>query len=353
MQQKRVTLKDIARATGVHVSTVSRALNPTPSASLTEDVVQRIRATARQMGYSPNLSAFSLRTNRTMTVGVLIPDITNPIFPPILRGIESVLDPLGYASLIVNTDNRTAREKSLLESLRGRGVDGIIHAGVLERDRSLADDLLFGVPMVTVNRRVSAPNIPCVVNDDEQGIGMILQHLIDLGHRNVVHIAGPILSSTGHQRREAFLKEARAHDLLTGPGAVFEAAAYDEAPGAECARAAMRARPDTTALLCANDRLAIGAIRALSELGMSCPRDISVTGFNDMPMVDMIPPGLTTIRIRSSEVGKAAGSLLAKMMTEPHEVVPSQIIMPVAMVLRNSTAKPREAVRSGADSRPA
>lgn len=346
MPLKRVTLKDIARATGVHVSTVSRALNPTPSASLTEDVVQRIRATARQMGYSPNLSAFGLRTNRTMTVGILIPDITNPIFPPILRGIESVLDPLGYASLIVNTDNQNARERSLLASLRGRGVDGIIHAGVLERDRSLSDDLLFGVPVVTVNRRVSAPDIPCVVNDDEQGIRSILQHLIDLGHRHVVHLAGPISSSTGHQRREAFLKEARAHDLSVGPGAVVEAAAYDEASGAQCALAALRDLPETTALLCANDRLAIGALRALGERGLSCPDDISITGFNDMPMMDLIPPGLTTIRIRSAEVGKAAGNLLAKMMTQPDEVVPSQTIMPVAMILRKSTAKPRETRRN-------
>src|SRR5580704_13291283 len=125
MSKKRITLKDIARATGVHVSTVSRALDPVERKAITEEVVNRIRASADMLGYRPNRIAAGLRTKRTMTVGVMIPDITNVIFPPILRGIESVLEPLGYASIIVNTDNKRDRESRLLDVLRDRGVDGI------------------------------------------------------------------------------------------------------------------------------------------------------------------------------------------------------------------------------------
>lgn len=342
MPKSRVTLKDVARATGVHVSTVSRALNPKPSASLTDEIVQRVREAAAAMGYRPNLSAYGLRTSNTMTVGVLIPDITNLIFPPILRGIESVIEPLGYAALIVNTDNQPQREAALLDSLLGRSVDGIIHAGVGQDSKLFTSDAMHGVPMVTVNRRIDSADIPSVVNDDDSGIRSVFQHLVDLGHRRIGHIAGPRSSSTGALRKRAFLAELRNRRQECAVGSVVEASAYDEASGAACAAEILQKDPETTAILCANDRLAIGALGLLRERGLSCPGDISLTGFNDMPMLEMIQPGLTTIHINSYEIGRVAGALLIRMMSAPEEVVPSQTIMPVSLIVRNSTAEPRQ-----------
>ncbi len=220
MPQKRITLKDIARETGVHVSTVSRALDPVESKAITEEVTQRIRAAAESLGYRPNRLAVGLRTNRSMTIGVMIPDITNLIFPPLLRGIESALEPEGYASIIVNTDSEAERENRLVEVLRDRGVDGIIHAAVLRSDPSIARAAADGLPVVTLNRRVEDSDIPYVVNDENSGIEQMLRHLLALGHRRIAHLAGPQDLSTGLLRLEAFRNAAARLGLDQGPALV-------------------------------------------------------------------------------------------------------------------------------------
>jgi LacI family transcriptional regulator len=338
MRQKRVTLKDLAAATGVHVSTVSRALNANLSDSLTEEVVARVRQAADRLGYKPNHSAFSLRTNRTMTVGVLIPDIANMIFPPIVRGIESVLEPLGYASLIVNTDNQPPREQALLEQLVARGVDGIIHAGISAETESDWNAQLDGRPIIAVNRRSDSTDIPSVVNDDAGGIRKIFQYLIENGHRRIVHIAGPRSLSTGRARREAFERQSEKSGLPLEDSVVIESSAYTEEEGSSCAELALKNHPNHTAYLCANDRLAIGVLQALARHGLRCPADKSVTGFNDMPLLDVITPGLSTVHVPLFESGQTAGRLLAQMMQDPQIIIPAQTVMPVEIVLRGSIA---------------
>ena len=349
MNRKRVTLKDLAAATGVHVSTVSRALNPQLSGALTEEVVQRVREAADRYGYRPNHSAFSLRTNRTMTVGVLIPDIGNMIFPPIVRGIESVLEPLGYASLLVNTDNQPQRERALLEQLVARGVDGIVHAGVSAELEVNWERLLAGRPIIAVNRRAEGGDLPCVVNDDAGGIRKIFQELVRQGHERIVHVAGSQALSTGRARRESFEQQRRRGGYSAEAMPVVEAEAYTEREGELCTMRALECHAGFTALLCANDRLAIGALRALAHRGLRCPDDVSVTGFNDMPLLDVIPPGLSTVHVPLFEAGQKAGQLLAQMMRDPDALVPTQTVMPVELVMRGSVASPaRSAVRARA-----
>ena len=231
MQKKRITLKDIARETGVHVSTVSRALDPVERKTITEEVAKRIQAAAESLGYRPNRIAAGLRTNRTMTVGVMIPDITNVIFPPILRGIESVLEPLGYASIIVNTDSERDREIRLLDVLRDRGVDGIIHAAVLRSDPSIAKAAQDGLPVVTLNRRVEASDIPYVINDEDAGICQMLRHLRELGHTRIAHIAGPQDLSTGQLRLAAFRRAAEDLDTEVDENLIVVATRFDEQEG--------------------------------------------------------------------------------------------------------------------------
>jgi LacI family transcriptional regulator len=224
-----VTLKDVARETGVHVSTVSRALGPNAHNTLTEQVITRVRDAAARMGYVPNRLASGLRTNRTMTVGMMIPDITNPVFPPMVRGVESVLEPLGYASIIVNTDNLVEREQRLADILRERGVDGIIHAAVLRHDPRIDAIVAQGTPVVTANRSMESPDIPAVVNDDAHGIHLMLRHMYDLGHRAITHIAGPEELSTGQIRRQAFIEAAEGLGLHLPDGAIARTDRFDEA----------------------------------------------------------------------------------------------------------------------------
>ncbi len=334
--RKGVTIKDVAREAGVHVATVSRALSPSPRARLSAEVVARVREAADAMGYRPNRIAAGLRTRRTMTVGVMIPDIANTLFPPIVRGMESALEPAGYASILVSTDNDPDREARLLDVLMQRGVDGIVDAAATRMDPHL-ERVAREVPVVTANRAAEGSGIPSVVSDDAGGIRMMLRRLRDAGHRAVGHVAGPDRLSTGVRRRRAFEAAARRLGLAA---AVVAARRYDEDEGRRCALTALEGFPEATALLCANDRLAIGAVGALAALGLRCPEDVSVTGFNDIPFLDLIPPGLTTVRILKSEVGRAAAEILLKRMAEPGARVPATTVMPVSIVERGSIAPP-------------
>ncbi|WP_341487350.1 LacI family DNA-binding transcriptional regulator [Pararhizobium sp. A13] len=339
MQKKRITLKDIARETGVHVSTVSRALDPVERKTITEEVAKRIQAAAENLGYRPNRIAAGLRTNRTMTVGVMIPDITNLIFPPILRGIESVLEPLGYASIIVNTDSERDREIRLLDVLRDRGVDGIIHAAVLRNDPSIAKAAHDGLPVVTLNRKVEASDIPYVINDEDAGICLMLRHLRELGHTSIGHIAGPQDLSTGQLRLAAFRRAAHDLDAEIDDDLIVVATRFDEQEGARCLGELLASGKTFTAVLCANDRLALGAIEALRERGIDCPRQVSVTGFNDMPFLDLIRPKLTTVRIQQHCAGRAAAEILLRLLNgETADDIDIETILPVELVIRESTA---------------
>lgn len=338
---KPITLKDIAKEIGVHVSTVSRALDRDGQNSLTPEVVERVRKAAERMGYRRNRLASGLRTKRTMTVGVMIPDITNTLFPPIVRGVDRVLEDAGYASIIVNTDGIAEREERLIDALLERGVDGIIDAAAYQDDPRIKGVADQGIPVVTVNRQVGNSSIPSVVNDDAEGVRLALNYLYDKGHRRIAHIAGPQDLSTSITRLGAF--EAAAKDLVLElpPAATIHSTRFDEEEGRRCAEELLRDSWNCTAILCANDRLALGAIDQIARHGLSCPDDISVTGFNDVPFLDLIPPGLTTIRVQQDAIGRLAAELLLKMVEDSTATIPRTTILPVKLIERGSVAAPK------------
>ncbi|HEX9905868.1 MAG TPA: LacI family DNA-binding transcriptional regulator [Propylenella sp.] len=339
--RKRVTLKDIAQAVGVHVSTVSRALDSKTRHLITPEVADQILRASRELEYRPNVAAYSLKTNRTRTIGVTLPDITNPIFPPIIRGVEDALAAHGYVAILANTDSDLRREENIAETLRARGVDGMILASVERQDQAVMRLSAEGMPIVTVNRKLDDPKVSSVAHDEDDGIRRILGHLAALGHRRVANIAGPQELSTGEARYRAFERHRAALGLNLNPGLVVFAALFNEAEGERCAGALLTACPSFTAIVCSNDRLAIGAIAALRQRGLSCPEDISVTGYNDMPMVDRLVPPLTTIRIQQYRAGFEAAELLyASLQTEPAKRQPRHLVLPVELIVRGSTRPP-------------
>lgn len=347
MQQKRATLKDVASAVGVHVSTVSRALNPETRHLITPEIVAKVVIASRQMGYRPNPAAYSLRTNRSHTVGVVVPDITNSIFPPIIRGVEDALSKHGYAALVVNTDGRFEREASVFEVLSARGVDGLVVASVERKDEAITRVAALGTPIVTVNRRTDDASICSVTNDDAEGIRRMLTHLAALGHRSIAAIAGSQDLSTGLRRYEALRAQAAEIGLYLADESVRFAARFNEADGEQAMEELLARGVEFTAVLCANDRLAIGAITALRRGGFTCPADVSISGFNDMAMVDRIEPPLTTIRIQQYKVGFTAATLLVERMARPLETHASEhVLMPVELVVRGSTCPPRDLTRA-------
>ncbi|MFI6577932.1 LacI family DNA-binding transcriptional regulator [Nocardiopsis sp. NPDC050513] len=335
----RPTLRDVADLIGVHPTTVSRALNPKSRSQVGAETVRRVEKAAKELGYRPNPIALSLRTARSGSVGVVIPDLTNPFFPPIVRGVEAALEPRGYDAWIVNTDNDPDRERARIESLRSRRVEGLIIA-TAQLDHPLLRELHDeGVRMVLVNRKVSAPAIPCVTPDDAAGIELAVRHLAGLGHTRVAHVAGPGHTSTGRTRARAFRHAVRDLGLDDDPAPVAEAASWTEAAGADALRGLLDRGPLPTAVVAGNDLLAFGCYDVFAERGLSCPGDVSLVGFNNMPFLDKLHPPLTTVGVPHHDLGAEAARMLLDSIEEPAHR-PRSLLLPVDLVVRGSTAPP-------------
>jgi LacI family transcriptional regulator len=336
-----VTLRDVARVAGVHPATVSRALNEETRALVNEETARRVLKAAETLGYQPNPIARGLKTNRSYTIGVLIPDLTNPLFPPILRGIEDRLETGGYTPLIANTDNDPERELLDSQTMRARQVDGII-AATARRDHRLHDALIeAGIALVLVNRRQNQLPVSSATADDRMGMRLSVEHLVSLGHTRIAHLGGPLDYSTGLDRHDSFHETMRTAGLEPDPELVLVAEAFTEAEGARLCEQLMAGERDFTAVAAANDLLALGCYDVLAERGLRCPEDISVVGFNDMPFAARFQPPLTTIHIPHYEIGKAAGELMLERLQDA-ESPPREVRLEPSLVVRGSTGPPRE-----------
>src|SRR5215213_817425 len=335
-----VTLRDVARVAGVHPATVSRALNEETRALVNEETARRVLSAAEELGYQPNPIARGLKTNRSYTIGVLVPDLTNPLFPPILRGIEDRLEPAGYTPLTANTDNDPERELLDSQTMRARQVDGII-AATARRDHRLHDALLeAGIELVLVNRRQDELPVSSATADDRMGMRLSVEHLVSLGHNRIAHLAGPLDYSTGLDRYEGFHEAMREAGLEPDPELVLVAEAFTESEGARLCGQLMSDGRQFTAVAAANDLLALGCYDVFDERGVRCPEDVSVVGFNDMPFAARFQPPLTTIHIPHYEIGKAAAELMLERLQEP-ESPAREVRLEPSLVVRGSTAGPR------------
>jgi LacI family transcriptional regulator len=334
-----VTIRDVARLAEVHPGTVSRALNEQTRALVNEETAARVLRAADQLGYRPNRMARGLKTNRSYTVGVVIPDLTNPLFPPIVRGIEDRLAEAGYTPLIVNTDNDPERESSHIEAMLARQVDGLIAATARLDVEPLAEAAAGGMPLVLVNRSFEDGSVAAVTVDDRQGISLAVAHVAELGHRRLGHVAGPQNVSTGHRRYLGFQEAMQAAGLDAPAGCVSFSEAFTESEGARACAEVLAHEPRVTAIVAANDRLAIGCYDALAAVGLQCPDDVSIVGFNDMPFVDRLRPPLTTVRVPQREIGTAAAELLLAQLAASAEP-PRELLLEPTLVVRASTAPP-------------
>jgi LacI family transcriptional regulator len=333
------TLRDVAEAAGVHAGTASRALNPETRGLVNVETARRVLRAAESLGYQPNPIARSLKTSKSSTIGLVLPDLTNPLFPPIVRGIEDVLRAAGYSAFIVNTDNDEDRERALVTSLRSRQVEGLIVA-TARLEHPLLDQLRQqGVKMVLVNRRARDVDVPCVAPDDATGVALAVRHLTDLGHHRILHLAGPQTTSTGVVRARAFEAALRERGLQPHPELLVPCAYWSEADGADGLRKAIASGAEFTAVVAGNDLIALGCYDVFAERGIRCPDEVSVVGFNDMPFLDKLQPPLTTVRIPHHQIGVEAARMLLEAIDEPDR--PSRsVLLPLSLVVRGSTAAP-------------
>lgn len=332
---RRVTIDDVARLAEVHKATVSRALNAQTRDQVNAETLKRVKRAARQLGYVPNAMARGLRTSRSMTIGVIIPDLMNPIFPPIIRGVEHVLQAQRYTVLVANTDSHDDVEISVFESLLQRRVDGFILATSRLDDQPVVEEAVAAdVPVVLVNRGAGIGSFPLVSGDNASGTDSAITHLIELGHKHIVHVAGPLNFSTTRARAEAFdaavLRAGVKHDTIHAAALSIDAgvAAAGELLG--------RSGERPTALVAGNDLVALGLIRRLRAEGLHCPEDVSVVGFNDMPFAEDFWPPLTTVHMPLREIGSEAARLLLRGI-EAGVQEPATLTLPVSLVVRGST----------------
>jgi LacI family transcriptional regulator len=337
MTERTVTLRDVAARAGVHPATASRALNPETRLLVREDTARRVLEAAEVLGYHPNPVARSLRTRRSNTVGVLIPDLTNPLFPPIVRALEDRLAAAGYVALIGNTDGDGERERLVFRRMRARHVDGMVLATAHLSDPLLADAARAGLPVVLMNRMAQDHSLDSVSVDNERGMWMAVAHLAAEGHKRIAHIAGPQEVSTGFSRYRGFLSAMEAHGLEADPDLIITAKAFSIEEGLRCTRALLERRSDCAAVAAGNDMLAIGCFAALEEAGLNCPADLSVVGFNDMPFMDRLRPPLTTIRFPHYQLGTEAAQLLLERIGGQGGPVRVIYLAP-ELVVRGSTA---------------
>jgi LacI family transcriptional regulator len=348
-----ITISDLAQRLGVHKSTVSRAIDPQRRHLISADVLRRVDAAVRKLGYRPNRAAAALSTGRSRTVGVLLPDITNPVFPPILRGIEDALDAEGYFALVANTSRHDDAPRVAVERMLAQRVEGFLIASATRDDPWLDALRATGAVVVLVNRTSGDGHLPAVISDDMLGMRLAVDHLVELGHRRIAHLAGPAWLSTGMARRIGFEQALQQHGL--SPAAIAECNAYSReaghagmlqllktsAPQTARSRARQRSIPrGFSAVVAGNDLIALGALQALQQHNIAVPGALSLIGHNDMPFIDQVNPPLSTVRIQHYEMGFRAARLALEALQGLPGSNETTIVLRPQLVVRASTGPP-------------
>lgn len=340
--RRPVRLAEVARAAGVHPSTASRALSPDQRDRLNPDTVARVNEAAEQLGYERDVIATSLRSGTTMTVGVVVPDLDNPFQGPLLRGISSALEPREFVPMVTETIESHDRLARILSHMIRRRVSALIISAAHSTDRYLIEETVErGVPIVLAVRTLEAmlPGTTSITADDFEGARLAGRHLVDLGHRRMAQLRGPLDISSFAQRAEGFRGEiARggAVDIsLERP--VTEVTA--ESGYALMSEILARPEPPPTAVFAHADVMAIGAIKAIRANGLRCPTDISVLGYNNAPLTDAIDPPLSTIDVPAHNLG-AGAARLALSLVEDREREVAPVVLPTHLLVRESTAAP-------------
>lgn len=337
---KAITLKDVAREAGVHISTASRALNEETRSELSVETADRVIAAAELLGYQPHPFARGLRTNRTQSVGMVVPDLISPFIPPILAGAQHGLSKAGYSLLIGSDDEDSQRTKTAVETFLDRRVDGLIVANARLDFTPPEPVLHHEVPTVLVGRSVENESLPAIVGDDKAALALVVRHLVELGHTNIAHIAGPLDISTGLFRRDGFIDAIEGAGLAASACRIFEAGSFRLEDGHAACDRLLDSDGVITAIVAANDLLALGCIDAIRERGLSIPGDLSVTGYDDIALVDRLDPALTTISLPYEAMGRAAGCLLLDLLAEDDRTVETSyepMRLTPSLVVRSST----------------
>lgn len=294
-----ITIHDVARRARVSVTTVSRAL---AAPQLVRDKTrERVLAVAKQLAYHPNRAARSLITGKTGNIGIIVPDLDNPFYPSVLRGVQASAHQAGYAVLLADSGEDPAAERNLVHTM-AKQIDGIILCAPFSSNQQLSR-LAAATSMVLVNRRL--PGIPAVLMNTARGMRQVVSHIVSLGHRRCAYLGGPRNAWSNRQRLRGLHTSAKSHALELLELGPFEPKFEGGIQGTELALKA-----GATVILAYNDLMALGVLSRLSTLGIKVPSDMSVVGFDDVLYAAMCAPPLTTVSMPMEPAGRSAVSLL-------------------------------------------
>ncbi|MBO2462352.1 LacI family DNA-binding transcriptional regulator [Actinomadura violacea] len=315
-----VTIRDVAHACGVHVSTVSRTFSAPQMVNA--ETRTRVLAAAEQLGYRPNRAARSLTTGRTGNLGLIVADLANPFFPPLIKAAQAAARAQDYHLFVADTDEDPAEEQDLVLAF-SKQVDGIVLCSPRLSNKALGK-LAETIPFVLVNRRMRG--VPTVVMDVAHGARTAMEHLAGLGHRRVALVSGPAGSWTSGEIRRAATDMPGVETVVFGPNAPTEQGGV--------AVAGQVADAGVTGVLAYNDLVAIGLIEGLEERGVRVPGDVSVIGIDDSVTGRLHRPKLTTVAMPTADAGRMAVDLLVRSMS-------AATVLDTHLVVRESTAPPK------------
>ena len=332
----KITRNDVAQYAGVAPSTVSYVVNDGPR-PVSEQTRQKVLQAIDELGYRPNAVARNLRRQSTKTVGLILPDTCNTYFAEVAEGIESIAFENDYMVVFCNSDYQLERELSYVDHLLSERAAGIIIIPATSSTESLNLLLKYNIPTVSLDRRVTGINIPSVVAHNFRGGYLATQHLISLGHERIGCISRPVELTHAAERIRGYL--AALMDAGITPHPTWQArGGYRMENGKTAMNGLLMLDPAPTAVFCYNDLMAIGALRAAHERGLSIPGDLSIVGFDNIAESAFTCPALTTIHQDKYEMGRTGMQLLLQLI-ENHAGSPPVEIEPldVALVIREST----------------
>jgi len=335
----KMRIKDVAREAGVSTATVSHVINKTRFVS--EETRRRVVSAIERCNYYPNVHARSLASGRSSTLGLLISDIENPFFPELVKSIETVAFEKGYEVILANTNYNEDRTLNNVRRFIERKVAGVALM-TSELDQGLIDELARShVPVVFLDIGSAGVCMSNIVVDYETGIGEAINHLVWLGHRRIAYIGGPNGLRSAAKRLEAFRDSVAYHLADAAPPEIYEGDFRLEG-GRRIAREILSRAELPTAIVVANDMMALGVMQELHERAFHVPNDISIIGFDDIAFATLCNPPLTTVRLPRDDLGLATVEALMAIIEHP-ERQGMEINIPTYLVLRDSTAPPREA----------
>ncbi|MGB8984576.1 MAG: LacI family DNA-binding transcriptional regulator [Anaerolineales bacterium] len=341
---KRITMADVARQAGVSLMTVSRVINN--KGDVSPETRRHVLDVIASLGYRPSGIARSLATRETSTIGLVVPDVSNPFFAEITQGAERLAYSNGYHVFLCNSEEDPQRELALIRSLEEKRVDGLIVCSS-RLDEAVLIDVLANLPAaVLVNRRVEQTGertFDTVLLDDERGGWQAAHHLLQSGHQRIGFLAGPATSQSGADRRRGLLSALQEAGLPWDESWLIYCPPSVQG-GHDAALALLKTHPMLTALFCYNDLVAIGALQAAIHAGRRVPDTLAIVGHDDIPVAALVSPALTTCRVPRYELGaRAVTALLERLRDCPSDAGP--VVLQPELVIRESAPERTEAVR--------